>query len=200
MTVFYKKRPSSELAHLAWCILIATRMAIREGKTQPGLQQHLFIMQWLATAKKQKRFPKIVAEDIEWLIQQGKRYGFGANLYQKVEYIYRSSIGELAKQSPLFRFTYFIETLKISGWLDFLLSAKDWREYYRASDTASTVYTPKTELHQSFSDNGQMTAPLEIRFTGDTSGVGPLLEQCNLSAKWLPDEKGFSVLRILPQA
>lgn len=119
MTVFYKKHPSSELAHLAWCILIATRMAIREGRTQPGLQQHLFIMQWLATAKKQKRFPKSVAEDIEWLIQQGKRYGFGANLYQKVEYIYRSSIGELAKQSPLFRFTYFIETLKISGWLDF---------------------------------------------------------------------------------
>uniref|UniRef100_UPI003A8F6FFA DUF2913 family protein n=1 Tax=Salmonella enterica TaxID=28901 RepID=UPI003A8F6FFA len=175
-------------------------MAIREGRTQPGLQQHLFIMQWLTTAKKQKRFPKSVAEDIEWLIQQGKRYGFGANLYQKVEYIYRSSIGELAKQSPLFRFTYFIETLKISGWLDFLLSAKDWHEYYRASDTACAVYTPKTELHQSFSDNGQMTAPLEIRFTGDTSGVAPLLEQCNLSVNWLPDEQGFSVLIILPQA
>lgn len=45
-----------------------------------------------------------------------------------------------------------------------------------------------------------MTAPLEIRFTGDTSGVTPLLEQCNLSVNWLPDEQGFSVLRILPQA
>ena len=69
-------------------------------------------MQWLATAQKRRLLPKNVTPDIAWLLAQGKKYGFSANLLHKIDYIYRSSVGELATQSVLFRFTYFIETLK----------------------------------------------------------------------------------------
>lgn len=33
------------------------------------------------------------------------------------------------------------------------------------------MYTPKAELHPAFSDRGELIKPLEIRFTGDISGV-----------------------------
>lgn len=115
MTVPYQTRPTSELAHLAWCLLTSVRLAQKEGKAQSSLEQHVFVMQWLLTAQKRKLFPKSVAPDIMWLLAQGKKYGFGANLLKKVEYIYRSSAGELAAQSDLFRFTYFVETLKTMG-------------------------------------------------------------------------------------
>jgi hypothetical protein len=43
----------------------------------------VFAMQWLLTAQKRKLFPKSVAPDIMWLLAQGKKYGFGANLLKK---------------------------------------------------------------------------------------------------------------------
>jgi len=107
-------------------VLTSVRLPKKRGKAQSSLQQHLFVMQWLLTAQKRKLFPKSVAPDIMWLLAQGKKYGLGANLLTKVEYIYRSSAGELAEQSDLFRFTYFVETLKTMGWLDFMVSRKEW--------------------------------------------------------------------------
>ena len=199
LTVFYQKRPTEELMHLAWCLLVAIKLSQKQGKIRTDLQIHMFIMQWLAAAQKRKLFPRSVAQDILWLLDQGKRYGSGARLHRKVEYIWRSSTGELAKQSMLFRFTYFIETLKTMGWLDFLLSQQEWRNYHRESATASAVYTPKAELHPAFSDSGELIKPLEIRFTGDISGVFPLLEQCHLKSEQRPDEEDFSVIRLLPE-
>lgn len=79
--------------------------------------------------------------DILWLLDQGKRYGFAAKLDRKVEYIWRSTTGELAKQSVLFRFTWFVETLKTMGWCGLLQSAREWnRGLTGAAATAPSVY------------------------------------------------------------
>lgn len=156
MTAAYETRPTSELSHLAWCALVAVRFAQQEGKARSLLQQHLFIMQWLTTAQKRRLLPKYVAPDIAWLLAQGKKYGFSANLLDKLEYIYRSSVGELATQSVLFRFTYFIETLKTMGWLDYLVPPKDWENGWKCSETARAVYTPKAQLHPSFAHSGRL--------------------------------------------
>jgi hypothetical protein len=199
LTVFYQKRPTEELAHLAWCLLVAVKLSQKQGKLRTDLQIHMFIMQWLTTAQKRKLFPRSVAQDILWLIHEGKRYGFSAKLHRKLEYIWRASSGELLKQSVLFRFTFFIETLKTMDWRDFLLSPQEWHSYHRESVTANAVYTPKAELHPAFSDGGELIKPLEIRFTGDISGVFPLLEQCHLRAEQRPDEEGFSVIMLLPE-
>lgn len=192
MTVAYETRPTSELFHLAWCALVAVRLAQQEGKAQSPLQQHLFVMHWLTTAQKRRLLPKNVAPDIAWLLAQGKKYGFSANLLNKIDYIYRSSVGELATQSVLFRFTYFIETLKTMGWLDFLVPPKDWEDGWKCSETANAVYTPKAQLHPSFDDAGALIKPLPIRFTGDISGVYALMEQCHLSFHPEPDHAGCS--------
>jgi hypothetical protein len=193
------KRPTEDLAHLAWCIMVAVKLAQEQGKAATELQVHLFIMQWLATAQKRKLFPRSVAPDILWLINQGKRYGFAAKLNRKVEYIWRSTTGELAKQSVLFRFTWFVETLKTMGWCGLLQSTRDWCNGRAGSATTRTLCIPEAELHPAFSEDGALIKPLELRVTGDISDVFPLLEQSHLSAEQRPDKDGFSVIRLLPE-
>lgn len=199
MTVSSFQRPTQDLAHLAWCLLVAVKFARQEGKARSPLQLHLFIMQWLSTAQKRKLFPRNLAPDILWLQEQGKRNGASARLYSKVEYIWLASSGELAEQSTLFRFTYMIDTLRTMGWQDYLLSEKDWHDGWKVADNVSAIYTPKEELSVSFTPEGALVRPLFLRFTGDISGVPPLLSQCNLMAEQRPSEQGYSVLELLPE-
>lgn len=198
MTVLLTKRPDSELAHLAWCILIAVRLARREGKARSSLATHMFIMQWLSTAQKRKLFPKTLAQDIIWLQNEGKRYGPDARLYSKVEYIWLASSGELASQSTLFRFSCMIDTLRTMGWQDYLLSDDEWDRGWSTGAEISAIYTQKSQLHSSFSEKGTLIMPMEIRLTGDISGLSPLLEQCCLRTETLPAAPGYSSLQLLP--
>jgi len=193
------KRPTEDLAHLAWCIMVAVKLAQKQGRVTTELQVHLFIMQWLATAQKRKLFPRSVAQDILWLLDQGKRYAFAAKLDRKVEYIWRSTTGELAKQSELFRFTWFVETLKTMGWCGRLQSAREWHSGLTGSATTRTLFIPEAGLHPAFSEDGALIKPLEFRVTGDISEIFPLLEQSHLSAEQRPDKDGFSVIMLLPE-
>ena len=120
-------------------------------------------------------------------------------LYNNVEYVYRSSTGDLADKSALFRFTYLVETLKTMGWLDYLLSPQEWNNYRKASSTASAVYTPKELLHASFDEAGELVKPLPLRFTGDVSGLPRLIGECGFTVRLLPEEKGFTVLEFMPR-
>ncbi|MGC6031467.1 hypothetical protein [Enterobacter kobei] len=61
------------------------------------------------------------------------------------------------------------------------------------------INTPKDELHQVFSDRGELIRPMELRLTGDLSGIPELLAQCYLCAERLPDDEGFFVYRLLPK-
>ncbi|CAD6175563.1 MULTISPECIES: DUF2913 family protein [Enterobacteriaceae] len=200
MTELTTKRPDTELAHLAWCIIVAVKLARKEGKSLTPLQTHMFIMQWLSTAQKRKLFPKSLAPDILWLQEQGKQKGPSARLYSKVEYIWLASSGELASQSTLFRFTCMIDTLRTMGWKDFLLSDADWENNWMAGTDVSAIYTQKSQLHSSFTQSGQLIVPLEIRITGNPDGIFPLLEQCNLKSKNQPSDFEFTVLLIQPDA
>lgn len=140
-----------------------------------------------------------MAPDILWLINQGKRYGFAAKLERKVEYIWRSTTGELVKQSVLFRFTWFVETLKTMGWCGLLQSARDWHSGLTDSAMTRTLCIPAAELHSAFSEEGALIKPLELHMTGDSSDVFTLLEQSHLSAERQPDKNGFSVIMLLPE-
>lgn len=199
LTVSYNKRPADDLAHLAWCLLVALRLAQQDGRAVTALQQHLFIMQWLATAQKRKLFPKSVARDILWLSTQGRRYGCNARLVRKVELIWRTSRGILEQQSALFRFAFFTETLKSAGWRDFLLSPAQWAAYFRDETGNQAIYTPEARLHTVFTEQGLLVAPLELRLTGNTEGIVPLLTQYCLRGEQQPDEQGFHILVLMPE-
>ncbi|WP_449543588.1 hypothetical protein [Enterobacter ludwigii] len=61
------------------------------------------------------------------------------------------------------------------------------------------IYTPKDELHQVFTDKGELIKPMELRLTGDISGIPALLMQCNLTAERLHDDDGYVVYKLLPE-
>ncbi|AOO59832.1 hypothetical protein AN237_25075 (plasmid) [Raoultella ornithinolytica] len=196
MTVLPTKRPDTELAHFSWCILIAVALARREGKIQSSLQTHMFIMQWLSTAQKRKLFPRSLAQDIIWLQEQGKHKGPSARLFNKVEYLWLASSGELTKQSTLFRFTCMIDTLRTMGWQDYLLSDTDWQNGWKSGPGKPSIYTQKSTLKDLFTPSGMLIQPLSIRLSGCTDGIYPLLEQCRLSYVSQPATQGFSVLQL----
>lgn len=185
---------------MAWCILVAVSLARREGKALSSLATHMFIMQWLSLAQKRKLFPKSLAQDIIWLQNEGERYGPNARLYSKIEYIWLSSSGEIASQSTLFRFTCMIDTLHTMGWEDHLLSDDEWNSNWRSGGGNSAIYTQKSRLHSYFSDSGKLIKPMEIRLSGDISGLPPLLKQCCLRTDTLTEVQGYSSLQLLPDA
>ena len=174
-------KPTQELAHLAWCLLTALQLAKQEGKAQTPMNQHLFIMQWLATAQKQKRFPKSVAIDIQWLLNQGKTYGFGANLKEKVDYLYRSCSGVLTDQSDLFRLTYALEVVKATGWKYILLSDKLWKDMAGCSLAVAAVYIQQSQLDACFNDDGHQIGPLAMRFVGNAVALVSVFAECGLT-------------------
>ena len=57
------------VSHLAWCGLIALHTARCDGQTNSPVQENLFLSRWLATAEKQRRFPRELAGDIRWLLK-----------------------------------------------------------------------------------------------------------------------------------
>ncbi|MEG2664911.1 MAG: DUF2913 family protein [Hafnia sp.] len=174
-------KPTQELGHLAWCLLIALQLAKQDGKAQTPMNQHLFIMQWLAGAQKQKRFPKSVAIDIQWLLNQGKTYGFGAKLKEKVDYLYRSCTGVLKEQTDLFRLTYALEVVKATGWKYILLSDKLWKDMEGHSQTAAAMYIQQSQLDACFNSDGHQIAPLEMRFVGNPVALVNMFAECELT-------------------
>lgn len=76
------------------------------GLVESESQENLFITHWFAQAKKQRRFSRDVATDVDWILNQGRTLGVRARLHHKLDYLWRSCTGELSEQNDLFRLTY----------------------------------------------------------------------------------------------
>jgi hypothetical protein len=65
------------LSHLAFCALVALALARQEGAAGTPWAENLFLTRWLATAQKQKRFPRCVAPRYCPLTRAGAQPGPG---------------------------------------------------------------------------------------------------------------------------
>ncbi|WP_447880654.1 DUF2913 family protein [Serratia fonticola] len=173
-----------DLAHLAFCALIALQTAIQDGAVTSPMAEHLFIVRWLATAQKQKRFPKTVAIDIQLLLDKGRKQGIGAKLKSHLEYVWRSCSGEIRQQSALFRLTYTLESLKTLGWRNELVTPAEW-DSGALDDAAPALYVVKTALQSAFTAKGQLIAPLEFKVVGDMQTVVDALVANGMTADCL---------------
>ncbi|MBK4771914.1 MAG: DUF2913 family protein, partial [Pantoea sp. Morm] len=86
------------VSHLAWCGLIALHTAHRDGIATSPAQDNLFLTRWLATAEKQRRFPRTLASDISWLLKEGREKGLRADLPGKLDYPWRAGHDNLQGQ------------------------------------------------------------------------------------------------------
>lgn len=161
----------TDLAHFAWCALIALRITQQDGQALSSLTVHAFLLRWLAVAQKQKRFPRSIASDIEDLLTLGRRKGSAANLLSRLEYLWTSCTGPVSVQSDLYRLTYAIEQLKSQGWVNEAVSDDDWNGEDLAEEDSgtATLLVKKSALTEGFSDEGKLLAPVEFRVVGDMS-------------------------------
>lgn len=176
--------------HMAWCALVALQLARQDGMAGTEAADSLFLTRWLATALKQRRFPRSVTPDLEWLVKQGGLYGVRARLAGKLDYLWRSCAGELSEQNDLFRLTYGLETAKDMGWRYRLLTEREWEGRYAVTLNGSVdaVYLLRAALDTAFDDNGAQLSRLQARITGNADGMATLLARCGWHVTAVPDD------------
>lgn len=167
------------VSHLAWCGLIALHTARRDGLVTSPAQDNLFLTRWLATAEKQRRFPREMASDISWLLKQGREKGLRADLPGKLEYLWRAGNGHLQAQNDLYRLQHALHAVKLTGWIYMVLSENEWsgRRQLRLSPSVSGVYLRRSALETGFDEHGRQRSPMPARITGDLGALDKLLQR-----------------------
>ncbi|HBI6868973.1 TPA: DUF2913 family protein [Enterobacter cancerogenus] len=173
-------RNRDKTGHLAWCALVALQLAHQDGLISSESQENLFITRWFALAKKQRRFSRDLATDIDWILNQGRSLGIRARLKQKLDYIWRSCTGELLEQNDMFRLTYAMELLMEHAWVYQVLSNRDWSGRHRIQPSASvnSICLLKSALDIAFTQDGEQILPVPARISGQVEALNELLKSC----------------------
>ncbi|MCY1700946.1 DUF2913 family protein [Lelliottia sp. SL45] len=171
--IFTAEKNLPALGHFAWCALVALRLAQRDGQAQSPLMEHAFLMRWLGTAQRQKRFSRAIAGEIEDLLRFGRQKGAGAQLQQRLEGVLTASNGQGQEQSELHRLTFAIDRLKSQGWINAVVTDKEWRRESLQREYAGerAMLVRKSELVRQFSDAGRLMAPVTFMVTGEPDVV-----------------------------
>lgn len=178
-------RNVDKTGHLAWCALVALLTAREDGLVVSEPQENLFITRWFAQAKKQRRFSRDVATDIDWILNQGRTLGVRARLRNKLDYLWRSCTGELSEQNDLFRLTYALELAKQYDWVYHVLSDSEWsgRRQIHPPASVNSICLLKSALDIGFNDDGTQMIPVPARIGGHAEGLNALLKSCGWQAE-----------------
>ena len=190
---------TSALSHLAFCALAALGLARQDGMAGTQYAENLFLIRWLATAQKQKRFPKSVAVDINWLLERGRKHGAAGKLRQHLDSLWRSCSGNLAAQSDLFRLTYASETLKDQGWDNYVMDAHEWKSGVTLTPSLNNgFYVEKTALNAAFTQDGRHLHPVPFRIIGDTVTFIRVMTEYGLNARLIDSTPDHHTVALEP--
>ena len=192
----------SDLAHLAWCALMALHLAQQEGQAQSSLTAHAFLLRWLAGAQKQRRFPRSVAKDIDSLLRLGRQKGPAADLPQRLQYLWNSCTEPVSQQSELFRLTHAIEHLKSQGWVNAVVADEEWLPETLSTEYANTpaLLVRKSELQRHFNEQGQQTAAVEFVAVGEARVAGEAFDAWELRYVIREQHVTWCILVLVPSA
>ncbi|MBM1020244.1 DUF2913 family protein [Enterobacter sp. A11] len=190
----------ADLAHLAWCALVALKLEQHEGQALSTLMVHTFLIRWLAGAQKQRRFPRSVAPDIESLLKLGRQKGLAAGLHQRLEYLLESCSSPVSSLSDLFQLTYAIEALKAQGWINAAVADYEWDLSALAAEygDVSALLVRKSDLVRHFSDEGQLTGHVEFLVKGELDTVVAEFDIQTLRYTTETTMENCSMLTLLP--
>jgi len=191
---------TGQSGHMAWCGLVALHLARQDNLVISDAQANLFLTRWLSAAQKQRRFPRAVAQDMEWLLKQGRKLGVNAGLPEKLGYLWRSCSGPLSEQNDLFRLTFALETAKTLHWGRQLLREREWsgRHAVALNPLANSIYMLRASLDLAFDKDGRQITPLMIKLTGCVADFLALLERCGWSAQADVSQPALYRLQVIP--
>ena len=158
-----------DLETFTWSALVAIGIAIKDHKIYSKMSEHLFIMHWLAIAKKRKIFSKSIVSELQWLIDEGKKKSINAQLKFKIEYLYATSSGDVTMQNDYFKFTHTIEVLRNNGWESLLLTPEKWQGLHESIKVrkGDFIFMDDARLQECFGVQGEIVKPFCIRVYGD---------------------------------
>ncbi|HDS9866094.1 TPA: DUF2913 family protein [Citrobacter freundii] len=158
-----------DLETFTWSALVAIGITIKDHKIYSKMSEHLFIMHWLAIAKKRKIFSKSIVSELQWLIDEGKKKSINAQLKFKIEYLYATSSGDVTMQNDYFKFTHTIEVLRNNGWESFLLTPEKWQGLHESIKVrkGDFIFMDDARLQECFGVQGEIVKPFCIRVYGD---------------------------------
>ncbi|MQC12829.1 hypothetical protein C4513_18565 [Morganella morganii] len=176
------------LGKLAFSALVALKLAQWDGKAARNAQsENLFLLRWLQTALKQKRFHRCVVHDFEWLIHLGQQRLMTSKLKSRLEYLWRSCCCDITQQSDLFRLTYATELLKDLGWDSMVLSEDRWQKLIMKKPIVTAIpifYVTQSALTVDFSDEGKQVNTVEFWVLGDKVKFSEVIKQHHLQGEF----------------
>ncbi|EIU7559280.1 DUF2913 family protein [Providencia rettgeri] len=187
------------LGKLAFAALVALKLAQWDGKTARNAQsENLFLIRWLQTALKQKRFHRCVVHDFEWLIHLGQQRLMTSKLKSRLEYLWRSCCCDITSQSDLFRLTYATELLKDLGWDSVVLSDERWQKLITKKTMLTRTpifYVTQSALTAGFSDEGNQISSVDFWVQGDKAQFSEVIKQHHLQGEF---DDALPRYRLLP--
>ncbi|ETO41303.1 hypothetical protein X965_10915 [Morganella sp. EGD-HP17] len=156
---------------MAFAALTALKLAQHDGLTGSSEQaENLFLVRWLKTALKQKRFHRCVSADLLWLSDLGQQRMMTAKLRHRLDYLWKSCCCDVQDQSALFRLTYATEMLKNLGWISEVQNTglrHKVRKNISVGQGKQVFYVTRDALNEGFDDAGNQVRPVEFFVDGN---------------------------------
>jgi hypothetical protein len=173
-------RSVRDLSHLAFCALVA----LYSSRQTSTVAETLFLIRWLVTVQKQKRFSKALAADIQWLLDISRQPG--VLIRQRLESLWASGSGSRVLHPELPRLIAAMKVLQENGWEHEVLKRAEWPSR-RLSSPVSYVVRP--QVTEAFSPDGVLLSPVAYQVVGDVQRFQNALADQGLHSRVVADER-----------
>jgi hypothetical protein len=171
----------------------------KAGKRTPAQESH-FLCTWMADSLKEKRFSRLVMEDLKGWIQQGRTLGAGADLKGLLERIVCQYGRAMAVPEQLgARLATLLAELEEAGWLVFTDSELDAKLRLLSQGQSSLVISASE--YQGHIAEGELLKPLVLYVRGDEKQLaqaafaqGLLLSQGDKKATLVKHHKAYRLV------
>ncbi len=187
-----------EMASLSLAELARTG-AQKAGKRTPAQESH-FLCTWMADSLKEKRFSRLVMEDLKAWVQLGRTLGAGADLKGLLERIIRQYERAMAEPTGLGgRLAALLAELEAAGWL--VLTSSEVNAKLRLQSGGQPSLIISASEYQGHIEAGELTRSLTLYVRGDEARLaqaafsrGLLLSQGNKKTTLVKHHKAYRLV------
>ena len=178
---------------------LARTAAQKSGKRTPAQESH-FLCTWMADSLKEKRFSRLVMEDLKAWVQLGRTLGAGADLKGLLERIVSQYERAMAEPVQLgTRLADLLAELEAAGWL--VLTTSEVNAKLRLQSGGQSSLIISTSEYQGHIEAGELVKPLTLYVRGDERELaeaafarGLLLSQGNKKTSLVKHHKSYRVM------
>ena len=147
--------------HIAFCALVSLGIHSRDNGSDSFIQENIFILRWLTTAKKNKCFSPVFDSYLEKLTDLTRQQISTTSMKRKLESFYQFSSLEHVAQTDYYRLQQARQELNNAGYRWFNLSASELQKKLGHLNEAG-IFTEKTAFSLTFTTLGKQIAPLRM--------------------------------------